>query len=209
MGGGSADAAAALRLAAALAPVDAGILERVAAALGADVPSQLRPGVWLGTGAGEHLDPLPALPAHAVVIIPLPHALATPAVYREADRLGLPRAAEELASWRERLLSDPGMLRHTPPINDLQPAAVSLCPPVAAALTAAEEAGAEQALVCGSGPTVAGLFWGEQAGDLAEEAARRLRVRHPGAVAARPVGAAAGEPRPLDRPLRGPGGPPQ
>lgn len=190
MGGGSADAAAALRLAAALAPVDAALLQEVAAGLGADVPSQLRPGVWLGTGAGERLDPLPELAEHAVVILPLPLALSTPAVYREADRLGLPRAAGELAAWRERLLRHPGALL----VNDLQPATISLCPPVAGALDAARRAGAEQALVCGSGPTVAGVFWGAGSLARAEQAAGALRERYPGAVAARPVGPQEGEP---------------
>src|ERR1700716_3843509 len=46
-GGGSADAAAALRLAGALEPVPDGVLERLAASLGADVSAQLAPGVSL------------------------------------------------------------------------------------------------------------------------------------------------------------------
>ena len=53
MGGGSADAAAALRLAVAIAPWGAGELDALAATLGADVPSQLIPGLVLGTGAGD------------------------------------------------------------------------------------------------------------------------------------------------------------
>src|SRR6202035_3518263 len=58
LGGGSADAAAALRLAHDLTPVPDGRAERIARELGADVPSQLNPGLWLGTGAGEHLEPM-------------------------------------------------------------------------------------------------------------------------------------------------------
>ena len=71
MGGGSADAAATLRLAAALRPVPAGAVETVAASLGADVPSQLVPGVSIGTGAGEVVQAVSALEPHAYVIVPL------------------------------------------------------------------------------------------------------------------------------------------
>jgi 4-diphosphocytidyl-2-C-methyl-D-erythritol kinase len=63
MGGGSADAAALLRVAPRLAPVAVDALRAIAAGLGADVPSQLRPGPWLGTGAGEELEVAPELAA--------------------------------------------------------------------------------------------------------------------------------------------------
>ncbi len=55
LGGGSADAAAALRLAKRLAPVPDELVRELAAELGADVPGQLQPGLWLGTGAGERI----------------------------------------------------------------------------------------------------------------------------------------------------------
>ncbi len=58
LGGGSADAAAALRLAGALSPLPPGLADELARHLGADVPSQLQPGVTLGTGAGELVEPL-------------------------------------------------------------------------------------------------------------------------------------------------------
>jgi 4-diphosphocytidyl-2C-methyl-D-erythritol kinase len=83
-------------------------------------------------------------------------------------------------------------------INDLRSAAVSLCPPVAEALSALEDprgAAADLAMVCGSGPTVAGLFWGSDAPDRALAAATALRERYPNAVAAAPVGAEFGSPR--------------
>jgi 4-diphosphocytidyl-2-C-methyl-D-erythritol kinase len=79
--------------------------------------------------------------------------------------------------------------------NDLQRAAVSLCPEIADALRQAREAGAELSLVSGSGPTVIGLFAGNprpavEGPVLAEEAAARLHGREPAAICARPVGAA-------------------
>ena len=70
-------------------------------ALGADVPSQLAPGVSLGTGAGEVVQPAAALAPHAYVIVPLATELSTAAVFAQADRLGLGRDAEELAARRQ------------------------------------------------------------------------------------------------------------
>jgi len=72
MGGGSGDAAAVLRLAAhAAGGAPDGLLHELAVGLGADVPSQLRPGRVLMTGAGEHVEPLPT-PGRpfALVIVP-------------------------------------------------------------------------------------------------------------------------------------------
>jgi 16S rRNA (adenine1518-N6/adenine1519-N6)-dimethyltransferase len=183
MGGGSADAAAALRLAARLAPVSAATAAEVAAALGSDVPSQLVPGLHLGSGAGELVTQLVPLPEHAYAIVPLPHALSTADVYREADRLGLGRGAEEL---RERLatLKDG---EQPPIVNDLEPASRSLCPAIEPALSAILQAGAEAAFVSGSGPTCAGLWWGDQALARAAAAATSLGARFPGASAVAPV----------------------
>ncbi len=65
MAGGSADAAAALRLAAHLAPLPERTAVEIAAALGSDVPSQLTPGLALGTGAGDSIERLPAVAPHA------------------------------------------------------------------------------------------------------------------------------------------------
>ena len=156
MGGGSADAAAMLRCAPRLAPVTDRVLARIAAALGADVPSQLRPGTSLGTGAGEILAPLRGLVPYGVLVLPQPFALATGDVYREADRLGLARPGGELgqlaAELTERL---PDRL-----VNDLQPAALSLAPQIGPVIARARAAGADDAIVCGSGPTVIGIFRG-------------------------------------------------
>jgi 4-diphosphocytidyl-2-C-methyl-D-erythritol kinase len=181
MGGGSSDAAAALRLAAhaAGAPGDprAAVL---APRLGADVASLLRPGRVLMTGAGEHVEPLGAPPALGVLVLPVDAALSTPAVYREADRLGLARGPRELAEWDARVRAG-----DWPVHNDLQDAARSLCPAIDDALDAARAAGADTVLVSGSGPTVVGLFEGDD-GALRAAAAARAAVR-PRAVAAEPV----------------------
>jgi 4-diphosphocytidyl-2-C-methyl-D-erythritol kinase len=69
LGGGSADAAAILRLAGDSGS-DAPDLERIAAGLGADVPSQLSPALALVQGAGERVERLPAPASHAALLLP-------------------------------------------------------------------------------------------------------------------------------------------
>jgi 4-diphosphocytidyl-2-C-methyl-D-erythritol kinase len=189
MGGGSGDAAAALRLAAHAAgrPGDP-LIARLAPELGADVPSQVEPGPVLVHGAGEHVERVAEPPAHAALVLPSRERLSTPAVFKEADRLGIGRSAAELVELRERVRE--GLLPELV-VNDLEAAARSLCPAIDAALGAARAAGADHAFVSGSGPTVIGLWWGEQEAALAaaHAAADELQERFPGAVAARPVGA--------------------
>jgi 4-diphosphocytidyl-2-C-methyl-D-erythritol kinase len=192
MGGGSADAAATLRLSAALREPPAEAIARVAAALGADVPSQLAPGVSIGTGAGDTVEPVPPLRPHAFVIVPLALRLSTADVYREADRLGLRREGVELdralRGLRESLHEPAATLPAEWAVNDLQPAALSLRSEIEAALDAARFAGAERVLVCGSGPTVAGLFAGQLALERARDGAAALAGRYAGACLAVPVG---------------------
>jgi 4-diphosphocytidyl-2-C-methyl-D-erythritol kinase len=159
LGGGSADAAAVLRMAAG----EVAELEQVASELGADVPSQLAPALALVRGAGERIERLPRPAAHAVVLLPGGGGLSTADVFAEADRLGLGRGEEELAELGRDLrmaagagaspLAYPELL-----VNDLEPAARSLRPEIGAALDALREAGAPQALLTGSGPTAFGLF---------------------------------------------------
>ena len=195
MGGGSADAAAVLRVAAELGAVaDAGALSALGASLGADVPAQLTPGLVLGTGAGEVVHPREPLAAHGLVIVPLGERLSTASVYAEADRLGLPRGRDELEALLgevERVVQRGARLPASLMVNDLEPAAVSLCPPISSALDAVRGVDADQALVCGSGPTVAGLFWGKDGIARAEAAASALAPRFPAATAVSPVTAAA------------------
>jgi 4-diphosphocytidyl-2-C-methyl-D-erythritol kinase len=180
LGGGSADAAAALRLLARASGLgDDRTLHEVAAGLGSDVPGQVRPGRVLATGAGERIERLPAPAPYGVLVLPSRERLSTPEVYAQADRLGLPRDAAGLA----RALDD---VRRSgpPPVNDLQDAARSLCPSIDEALDAARGAGARAALVAGSGPTVLGLY---DTPEEAERAAERLAGRHPAPIAARPA----------------------
>jgi 4-diphosphocytidyl-2-C-methyl-D-erythritol kinase len=198
MGGGSADAAAALRLAQHLAPVADADLQEVAAHLGSDVPSQLAPGLAVGTDAGDQVQRRKQLAPHAFVIVPLPHQLITADVYAEADRLGLTRPAADLEHARQtlaRALTPGGQLPAELIVNDLERAAISLCPRAADARGALRDAGADHAMVSGSGPTVFGLFWGDEASSRAETAATAVSARFSGAASALAVPADFGHPR--------------
>ncbi len=157
MAGGSADAAAALRL----LQGHSGLgteqqLHEIAFALGADVPAQIRPARYLASGAGEQLEPLPAVAPYGVLIVPSPQGLSTGAVFQEADRLGLPRKRLDgaLDAVRHGLPELPDELI----VNELQPAALSLRRDLKDTLETIRQSGADHALVSGSGPTCLGLF---------------------------------------------------
>jgi 4-diphosphocytidyl-2-C-methyl-D-erythritol kinase len=176
MGGGSADAAAVLRLAAdAAGGVEPQLLHELAFTLGADVPSLLEPGRVLMTGAGEHVERLPDPDPFGVVIVPSDQPLSTPAVYAEFDRLGGARPAAELdARATEARAGEP-----SPPVNDLQDAARALCPAIDHVIRRVAATGADVTLVSGSGPTVFGVF--DDPGR-----ARAAAATLPGAIAAEP-----------------------
>jgi 4-diphosphocytidyl-2-C-methyl-D-erythritol kinase len=185
MGGGSGDAAAALRLAAhAAGRPDDPLIDALAPSLGADVPSQVRPGRTLVTGIGERVEPLPAGPPAGLVIVPSPASLSTPAVYREADRLASVRPPAALAGAEAMVRAALAAGQAPPVVNDLQAAALSLCPSIAGALADVTGAGAQAALVSGSGPTVFGLF---DDPERAQAAATALRRHHHGALAVEPA----------------------
>jgi 4-diphosphocytidyl-2-C-methyl-D-erythritol kinase len=187
MAGGSADAGAALRLVARAAGIeDDALLREIGAELGADVAAQVRPRRYLATGAGERLTPLPPPAPYGVLVLPSRFELSTADVYREADRQGLPRDAASLAAKLREVSTAAGDLPDELIVNDLEPAALALRPEIDEALDAARRAGAEHALVCGSGPTVVGLF-----ADLrgARGAAARLSERVPRPIAVAPWGA--------------------
>jgi 4-diphosphocytidyl-2-C-methyl-D-erythritol kinase len=171
LGGGSSDAATALRLANEMLdrPLGHEALQRLAAALGADVPFFLEAGPQLGEGDGTRLSPLD-LPQDYWVVLVLPAERrkdSTAAVYQAFDE----RSGAEGYEGRRRCLLDAlGKARRardlaTLPRNDLASS------PLQAHLL---ELGAFRADVTGAGPAVYGLFMHEQE---ARKAARRLRPR--------------------------------
>ena len=158
LGGGSADAAATLRAANALAgrPLDADRLRAIGARIGADVPSQVEPRHALVTGAGEGVEPL-ALPDMALLLVPAREGLSTAAVYAEADRIRSTRPQLDPDGLR-RLAAAPLAELARQLENDLEAAALSLRPELSRTLAALEEAGALAARITGSGPTAFGVF---------------------------------------------------
>lgn len=187
LGGGSADAAAVLRLGVDDLSVDmtgnssSPDLMAIAARLGADVPSQLAPALALVQGAGERVERLPDPAPHAVLLLPGGGGLSTAAVFAEADRLGLGRDAEELEEVAAQLRAAAGA--GASPfdyaellVNDLEPVARSLRPDIGDALDALRalgpvEEGGPLVFMSGSGPTAVGLFPNLRA---AERAVARL-----------------------------------
>lgn len=172
LAGGSADAAATLVACDALwgTGYSRAELARIAETLGSDVPFLLHGGTALGTGRGESVSPVLAR-AHKWrwVVAFADGGLSTPEVYRELDRL---RARSEapaplespdalLAALRQR---DPAVLGKALG-NDLEAAAISLRPDLAATLEAGRGAGAHAALVSGSGPTCVFLASDEAHGE--------------------------------------------
>jgi 4-diphosphocytidyl-2-C-methyl-D-erythritol kinase len=162
MAGGSADAAGALVACDALWGTGASREELLAicAELGSDVPFSLVGGAALGRGRGELLEPLETGGTFHWVFAVADGGLSTPEVYRECDRLRGDAVVPEPEASPALL----GALRAGDAValaaalsNDLQPAALSLRPSLAATLAAGTEAGALAALVSGSGPTTAFL----------------------------------------------------
>ena len=157
IGGGSADAAAAIRALCELWSVHppAGELARLALALGADVPVCLAGEPAFVGGIGDELTLAPTLPAVPLVLVNPLRPLSTPAVFgvREGP-FGKPARFEEIpfdAAALANLLAARG--------NDLTEAAVSLVSEVAAVLAALDNApGTLLARMSGSGATCFALY---------------------------------------------------
>jgi 4-diphosphocytidyl-2-C-methyl-D-erythritol kinase len=171
LGGGSSDAAAALRLANATLPepLPDEELHRIAAGVGADVPFFLTNGPQLGSGNGSELEPLD-LPQDFWVIVLLPRGAAktsTRDMYAAFD------ARKGPAGWAERrqtlldglaAVERPRDLTPLPP-NDLVSSQLA---------EAIRAAGAFRADVSGAGPALYGLFHQRREAEAARRALRRL-----------------------------------
>jgi 4-diphosphocytidyl-2-C-methyl-D-erythritol kinase len=153
LGGGSADAAAALHALARLWNVD--IPSALPLRLGADVPVCLvgRPASM--SGIGEHLTPAPALPEVALLLVNPGIGVATRDVFdRRSGGYSPPSPIAETAGDAAGLARLLGSRR-----NDLTEAAASIAPPIRAALSAvAATEGCLLARMSGSGATVFGLY---------------------------------------------------
>ena len=155
LGGGSSDAATALRLANATLrdPLAPERLHELAARLGADVPFFLTSGPQLGTGTGAQLEPLD-LPQDYWVVLLLPrdeHKPSTASVYAEFDRR---EGAEGFEERRARLLDALGEVTRPSDLAALPANDLASSPHARRFL----ELGAFRADVSGAGPMVYGLF---------------------------------------------------
>jgi 4-diphosphocytidyl-2-C-methyl-D-erythritol kinase len=178
LGGGSADAAAALRLLAranALAPDDPR-LHAAARATGADVPVCLDPRPRIMCGIGEVLSAPLALPALPAVLVNPGVPLSTREVFA-ALAAGPRKSAANIGTMEFDLTSIGAVLDALAAgTNDLEPAAIALCPPVAGVLAAlARTPGCRLARMSGSGATCIGIYESEP---MAEAAARDLAAAH-------------------------------
>ena len=156
LGGGSADAAAALQLFARMwggAPL--ALLRDIAATIGADVAFFLSGGTALGLGRGEEIYPLVDLPTHWVAIVRPPYGVSTAEAYAwyDEDRAAGMRETREL-----QILPIPWPTRAAQMINDLEPPVVRRHPDIGGLRSTLREAGAVAAAMSGSGSAVFGLF---------------------------------------------------
>ena len=174
LGGGSADAAAALvglnelfRLG-----LSSAELREVGAKIGADVPFCLSGGTLLGEGIGEVLSPLPEPPPHYLVVAKPAAGASTARIYHVYDS----RLQEDgacVAPVVDALrVGDLGALACSLG-NDLAPVTRSLVPEVRALEEELLRGGALGAVMSGSGTSVFGMFAFE---DEARSAASRLRA---------------------------------
>ena len=174
IGGGSSDAAAALRalLEAWGLAIDEGQLAALGLTLGADVPMCLAAEPLVARGVGEVVEAVSNFPSLGLVLVNPGVAVATAEVFaalekRDNGRLPpLPQAIDfhSLRNWLEATR------------NDLEPAARRLRPEIGQALAALNKADAGFARMSGSGATCFGLF---ETGNVAKRAAATIRSRHP------------------------------
>ena len=195
MGGGSADAAAALVAVNALwcTGVESQLSNSVE--LGADVPFALAGGIAVGLGRGEVLTPIESVPEINLVLVTSNEGLSTPAVYKRLDELRAARGIDPMLAPAAvvpeeliRALQSGDQLTISSMLNnDLQEAALDLRPDLKKTIEDGLAAGALTGFVSGSGPTVAFLVADANA---AEEIAQKLHVSGYRALAA--AGPAAG-----------------
>src|SRR3954469_12872556 len=149
LGGGSSDAAAALRILGRMWRVDEAEVRRAGAEIGADVPYFFEGGTVLGLERGDLLFPLiDAEPAWVVLVLP-GFGVSTKEAFGWWDRGH--RSVERLKRTR---FIDPADER----VNDLEPLVAARHPEIRRLVAALRKAGAAQATMSGSGSAVFGFF---------------------------------------------------
>ena len=172
IGGGSADAAATLRLLSRVWDVQLPIpvLQAIALALGADVPVCLASKPTRMGGVGEALSPAPALPVGGIALVNPGLEVSTASVFRaRSGAFSAPAILPRGWHHAEAMAADIGAFG-----NDLEAPAITLCPPIAEVLAALRaQWGCRLARMSGSGPTCFGLFPNASTAATAAAALRR------------------------------------
>lgn len=185
MAGGSADAAAALRLMqeyVTVKPTDKQLLA-MASALGSDVPFTLLGGTRLGTGRGENLVHVMSRGQYHWALAFSAQGLSTPAVFAKLDQMQRTPHLSVDDLTAALISGDPHhVAEHLH--NDMQPAALSLQPGLRKTLEIGKASGALAGIVSGSGPTCAFLCPDAQS---AEDVAAELRLVGASATATGPA----------------------
>lgn len=167
LGGGSSDAAATMRICAALwcPRLDSAELERLGAALGADVPFFLRGGTALGVERGDRLFPLVDRPRSWVVLAQPANGISTADAYRWFDEWQAGAARPGTRGRRENRESTrpPGLVRsvggpYGDGGNDLQGPVERHHPVIRRLVRELAEHGAQWSAMSGSGSVCFGLF---------------------------------------------------
>jgi len=181
LGGGSADAAAALRALSELwrVALPEEELFDLAASLGADVPMCLAGRTALVSGIGERLQPAPALPPAAILLVNPGAPLPTRDVF-EARRGPFSTAVPVTQPWRNLPELVTALVRRG---NDLSDAAISLRPAIAEVLTFLHNSrGARYAAMSGSGATCFALYDSLDAAQRASASMPPAWWRHAGTL---------------------------
>jgi 4-diphosphocytidyl-2-C-methyl-D-erythritol kinase len=173
LGGGSSDAAAAVRAFARLWHVDGQRARAIGRELGADVPYFFEGGTVLGLERGDLLFPLIDRPRAWVVLVLPDFGVGTKEAFGWFD------STEARGFQPGERRSPKGALRHDELLNDLEAVVVRRHPEIARIVTALKKAGASQAAMTGSGSTVFGLFDSDTSAARAARAlASRAKVVH-------------------------------
>lgn len=171
LGGGSADAAAALiGLQKIYDELDETSLFQIGASVGADVPFCMRGGTQRAEGIGDVLTPVRGMKLHLLVVKP-GEGVSTKALF---SRLKLPRAMPNTTACMRALTE--GNLDALCPLlfNALEETAISLVPEIGRAKIALLNAGARAASMTGSGSAVFGVFGSKEEAEAALPALREF-----------------------------------
>ena len=158
LGGGSSDAAAALRALGRLWRVDEARLRATAAELGADVPFFLEGGTALGLERGDRLFPLIDYPAAWVLLVLPSFGVSTKEAFGWWDASRDAAVGRPFQGRHRRGAPERGALQMFELVNDLEAPVASHHPQIARLVRALRKAGASHAAMTGSGSAVFGLF---------------------------------------------------